>query len=72
MRKHAANKIMQFHYHPTKAKDGPEGVPRILGLTASPIVRSKSQELEYVCIFISFLPFLPLTMLILSGLSRAI
>ena len=48
MRKHAANKIMQFHYHPTKAKDGPEGVPRILGLTASPIVRSKSQELECV------------------------
>lgn len=48
MRRHAANKIMQFHYHPTRVKFGPHAVPRILGLTASPIVRSSSQELQCV------------------------
>lgn len=45
---HPANKIMKDHYHPTRAKLGPKSVPRILGLTASPIVRLKPQELQYV------------------------
>lgn len=48
MRRHPANRIMQYHYHPTKAKLGPHAVPRILGLTASPIIRSSRQELEWV------------------------
>ncbi|KAJ6025012.1 hypothetical protein N7540_005809 [Penicillium herquei] len=48
MRRHPANKIMQYHYHPTKEKLGPNSVPRILGLTASPIVRSSRQELETI------------------------
>ncbi|KAJ5718630.1 hypothetical protein N7488_004276 [Penicillium malachiteum] len=48
MRRHPANKIMQYHYHPTKEKLGPTSVPRILGLTASPIVRSSRQELETI------------------------
>lgn len=51
MRRHPANRIMQDHYHATKARRGPHSVPRILGLTASPIVRSKCQELQYVIRF---------------------
>jgi ERCC4-related helicase len=51
MRRHAANRIMQYHYHPTRVKFGPRAVPRILGLTASPIVRSHHQELQ--CVFLS-------------------
>ncbi|KAF3401884.1 Dicer-like protein 2 [Penicillium rolfsii] len=47
-RGHPANKIMQYHYHPTRAKLGPHAVPRILGLTASPIIRSKPQELQTI------------------------
>ncbi|KAJ5151592.1 hypothetical protein N7492_009887 [Penicillium capsulatum] len=47
-RGHAANKIMQIHYHPTRTKFGPECVPSILGLTASPIVRSNDQELRLI------------------------
>ncbi|RHZ69809.1 Dicer-like protein 2 [Aspergillus turcosus] len=45
MRKHAANKIMRDFYHPTLAKFGSVAVPRIMGLTASPVVRSNRQEL---------------------------
>ncbi|EAW13550.1 putative RNA helicase/RNAse III [Aspergillus clavatus NRRL 1] len=45
MRKHAANKIMQDFYHPTVSKFGPSAVPRIMGLTASPVVRSNREEL---------------------------
>ncbi|KAJ5772613.1 hypothetical protein N7520_003142 [Penicillium odoratum] len=48
MRRHPANKIMQNHYHPTLLKSGREAVPRILGLTASPIVRSNPTELEII------------------------
>lgn len=44
-RRHAANKIMQDFYHPTLTKSGPAAVPRIMGLTASPVVRSNHQEL---------------------------
>lgn len=46
MRGHPANKIMQYHYHPSHAKFGPDSVPSILGLTASPIVRSNNKELQ--------------------------
>lgn len=46
--RHPANKIMQYHYHLMKANVGPGAVPRILGLTSSPIVRSSRQELECV------------------------
>lgn len=49
MRGHPANKIMQYHYHP-RARLGPQAVPRILGLTASPIVRSSYQDLQCVSI----------------------
>ncbi|KAH1434448.1 Dicer-like protein 2 [Aspergillus fumigatus] len=47
-RRHAANKIMQDFYHPTLTKSGPAAVPRIMGLTASPVVRSNHQELLMV------------------------
>ena len=39
---------MQNHYHPTLLRSGPNAVPRILGLTASPVVRSTQNELESV------------------------
>ncbi|KKK18219.1 hypothetical protein AOCH_004535 [Aspergillus ochraceoroseus] len=45
MRKHPANKIMRDFYHPAMAKYGPDAVPRIMGLTASPVVRSSRHEL---------------------------
>ncbi|KAF9883265.1 Dicer-like protein 2 [Aspergillus nanangensis] len=45
MRRHPANKIMKNHYHPTRLSYGPDAVPCILGLTASPIVRSSKEEL---------------------------
>ncbi|KAJ5667706.1 uncharacterized protein N7477_006276 [Penicillium maclennaniae] len=48
MRKHAANKIMQNHYHPRRKAFGPNSVPRILALTASPIVRSSRHELQTI------------------------
>ncbi|OQD98606.1 hypothetical protein PENVUL_c070G09986 [Penicillium vulpinum] len=47
-RRHPANKIMQNHYHPTLLRSGPNAVPRILGLTASPVVRSSQNELETI------------------------
>jgi hypothetical protein len=47
-RGHPANKIMQNFYHPLKAKRGPTSVPHILGLSASPILRSKISELQLV------------------------
>ncbi|KAJ5188990.1 hypothetical protein N7491_005312 [Penicillium cf. griseofulvum] len=47
-RRHPANKIMQNHYHPTLLRLGPNAVPRILGLTASPVVRSSQNELETI------------------------
>jgi ERCC4-related helicase len=45
MRRHPGNKIMQNHYHPMLNNSGPAAVPHILGLTASPIVRSDPKEL---------------------------
>ncbi|PLB44911.1 ATP-dependent helicase dcl2 [Aspergillus steynii IBT 23096] len=45
MRRHPANKIMQEFYHPTLAKLGRDAVPRIMGLTASPVVRSSKIDL---------------------------
>ncbi|KAJ5982483.1 hypothetical protein N7451_012583 [Penicillium sp. IBT 35674x] len=48
MRHHPANKIMQNHYHPARREFGPHAVPHILGLTASPIVRSSSRELQMI------------------------
>ncbi|PWY79196.1 dicer-like protein 2-1 [Aspergillus heteromorphus CBS 117.55] len=45
MRRHPANKIMQDFYHPALAAHGPDAVPKILGLTASPVMRSKRTEL---------------------------
>ncbi|PWY93978.1 ATP-dependent helicase dcl2-1 [Aspergillus sclerotioniger CBS 115572] len=45
MRRHPANKIMQDFYHPALERYGSEAVPKILGLTASPVVRSTRQEL---------------------------
>ncbi|KAJ5152605.1 Dicer-like protein 2 [Penicillium canariense] len=48
MKGHPANKIMQSHYHPTRVKLGPHAVPRILGLTASPIVRSNPRGLQAI------------------------
>ncbi|KAJ5301638.1 hypothetical protein N7508_006501 [Penicillium antarcticum] len=48
MRRHPANKIMQNHYHPMLQRSAPAAVPHILGLTASPIVRSDRKELELI------------------------
>lgn len=42
------NKIMQNFYHPRRAAHGPDAVPHILGLTASPVERSNPKELELV------------------------
>ena len=39
---------MRDFYHPTRHERGPDAVPHILGLTASPIVRSKPSELQLV------------------------
>jgi ERCC4-related helicase len=44
VRRHPANVIMKNFYHPTKARSGE--VPHILGLSASPILRSNLKELE--------------------------
>lgn len=46
MRGHASNKIMQDFYHPNKMEHGSYAVPLIMGLTASPVVRSDKQELQ--------------------------
>jgi hypothetical protein len=45
---HPANKIMRDFYHPTIREQGRHGVPHILGLTASPIIRSKLSKLPFV------------------------
>ncbi|OQU96383.1 hypothetical protein CLAIMM_02472 isoform 1 [Cladophialophora immunda] len=45
-KKHPANRIMEDFYHPKKLRFGPDSVPHILGLTASPIVKSKRKELD--------------------------
>jgi len=47
-RGHPANKIMKNFYHPQKALNGPAAVPHVLGLSASPILRSKISELQCV------------------------
>ncbi|CAG8162910.1 unnamed protein product [Penicillium salamii] len=46
--RHPANRIMQNHYHPAVLRSGRGAVPRILGLTASPVVQSKKNELELI------------------------
>ncbi|CAG7966166.1 unnamed protein product [Penicillium olsonii] len=46
--RHPANRIMQNHYHPAVLRSGRGFVPRILGLTASPVVQSKKNELEAI------------------------
>lgn len=43
---------MQNFYHPLKAEYGPNSVPHILGLSASPILRSKISELELVSLLV--------------------
>ncbi|OJJ33462.1 hypothetical protein ASPWEDRAFT_622733 [Aspergillus wentii DTO 134E9] len=45
MRRHPANKIMQDFYHPALSNSGIDAVPRTLGLTASPAVRSNTLEM---------------------------
>src|SRR6266498_1196656 len=40
VRNHPANKIMRDFYHPTWKRSGSASLPHILGLTASPVVRS--------------------------------
>jgi len=47
-RGHPANKIMRNFYHPQKESNGSTAVPHVLGLSASPILRSKISELQYV------------------------
>lgn len=39
---------MQLHYHPLREKAGADAVPKILGLTASPIVRCNKNELQLI------------------------
>jgi ERCC4-related helicase len=39
---------MQLHYHPLRESHGTDAVPSILGLTASPIVRSNKEELQAI------------------------
>ncbi|KAH0543885.1 hypothetical protein FGG08_001786 [Glutinoglossum americanum] len=45
---HPANRIMQDFYHPALRRDGKEGVPHILGISASPIVNSKPRGLQII------------------------
>ncbi|OBT77825.1 hypothetical protein VF21_03238 [Pseudogymnoascus sp. 05NY08] len=45
---HPANKIMKNYYHPLLGLKGPNAVPHILGLTASPVIRSKPSDLEII------------------------
>lgn len=52
VRHHAANGIMQNFYHPAKEKET-VNIPKILGLTASPIMRQDPNGLEYVFKFVS-------------------
>jgi hypothetical protein len=47
VRKHPANKIMTNFYHPKKMRHC-KHIPHILGLTATPIVRSKLHEMKSV------------------------
>lgn len=47
VRNHPANEIMRI-YHRRKAKGGPATVPSILGLTASPIQKSRPTDLRSV------------------------
>lgn len=42
---------MHDFYHPTVREQGQDATPHILGLTASPIVRSKPGELQFVSTF---------------------
>lgn len=42
---HAANRIMQEFYHSHAVKTA-DNVPAILGLTASPVVKQKSESLK--------------------------
>ncbi|KAN0101426.1 P-loop containing nucleoside triphosphate hydrolase protein [Hyaloscypha variabilis] len=48
VRNHPANKIMKGYYHHPGAELGLTSRPKILGLTASPIVRSKPKELRVI------------------------
>jgi ERCC4-related helicase len=43
---HPANMIMQNFYHYEKRDKGPSSVPRILGLSASPVRKSKVEEIQ--------------------------
>ncbi|OJJ50718.1 hypothetical protein ASPZODRAFT_86279 [Penicilliopsis zonata CBS 506.65] len=43
-----ANKIMQDFYHPARLKYGSDAVPRILGLSASPVLRSNPADLRII------------------------
>lgn len=52
--RHPANKIMQSHYHPALLKSGRDSVPKILGLTASPVVKSRKNELELVRLLVYY------------------
>ncbi|OBT69887.1 hypothetical protein VE03_00456 [Pseudogymnoascus sp. 23342-1-I1] len=47
-REHPANKIMKNYYHPLLQLKGVNAVPHILGLTASPVIRSKPTDLEII------------------------
>jgi ERCC4-related helicase len=44
--KHPANLIMELFYHKRKKDKGPDGVPHVLGLSASPVRGSNIQELQ--------------------------
>ncbi|OAP62767.1 hypothetical protein AYL99_01994 [Fonsecaea erecta] len=48
IRKHPANKIMSNFYHPKKKAGSLDQIPHVLGLTATPIVRSKLREMNTV------------------------
>jgi hypothetical protein len=44
---------MKNFYHPLKQEEGNTAVPHILGLSASPILRSKISELRLVSPFVT-------------------
>lgn len=69
--RHPMNKIMQNFYHPGRAEHGPDAVPHILGLTASPVERSNPKEMVLVPFSVIFhMAISPKTNLILELWNR--
>ncbi|KAF2089842.1 hypothetical protein K490DRAFT_35448 [Saccharata proteae CBS 121410] len=45
---HSSHRVMRDFYQPAMFKNGQDGVPKILGLTASPVINAKANGLEVI------------------------